>query len=68
MVSILSGGNLVLNADRGPMGASGILTVAESGDYTDSVLSAGESVEITFVVGLQQLSPFEFLVDVVCFP
>ena len=50
------------------MGAGGILTIAESGDYADGALSAGESVEVNFVIGLQQFSRFNFLVDVVCFP
>jgi hypothetical protein len=38
--------------------------VAEQGQFADGVLSAGEEVDVPFVICLQQRGPFTFFVDV----
>jgi CSLREA domain-containing protein len=59
-VVILTGDNMLLNADGGAGGAGSTLTP----DVGDEVLSPGESVEVDFVIGLQTTAPFRFFVNV----
>ena len=61
VVTELSEGNLLLNADGGPSGAGAQLT-ADVGP--DKILSPGESFTTEFVVGLQNRRRFRFFVDV----
>jgi hypothetical protein len=63
-VDTLTNGNLLQNADGGPGGVGATLTVAEQGQFADGVLSAGEVVDVPFVICLQQRGPFTFFVDV----
>jgi hypothetical protein len=60
----LTNGNLVQTADGGAAGVASTQTLPEVEGFSDGVLSAGESVQVPFVVCLQTLSPFRFLVDV----
>jgi hypothetical protein len=59
-VTVLSNGNLLLNADVSP-GAVGARRTPNVG--SDKVLSHGESFVVHFVIGLQQRSTFRFFVD-----
>jgi hypothetical protein len=63
-VDTLTNGNLLQNADGGPGGVGATLTMVEQGQLADGVLSAGEEVEVPFVICLQQRGPFTFFVDV----
>jgi concanavalin A-like lectin/glucanase superfamily protein len=63
-VQTLTNGNLLQNADGGPGGVGAILTVPQADAFADGILSPEESVDVPFVVCLQQLSPFRFFVDV----
>ncbi|MEX0761513.1 MAG: hypothetical protein WD208_11410 [Dehalococcoidia bacterium] len=65
-IETLTNDNLVLNADGGPSAEGGQVTVPEVGDYTDGVLSPGETVEVDYLVGLAEVSPFDFFVDATC--
>jgi len=58
-VTILSGGNLLLNADEGPRGVGATLTPEVGG----RVLFPGETVIVDFVIGLQARAPFTFVVE-----
>jgi parallel beta helix pectate lyase-like protein len=58
-VTALSGGNLLLNADDGPGGVGATLTPAVG----DGVLAPGETVAADFVLGLQERTPFTFVVE-----
>jgi hypothetical protein len=58
-VTALSGGNLLLNADAGPGGVGATLTPAVG----DGVLAPGETVAADFVLGLQERTPFTFVVE-----
>jgi hypothetical protein len=60
VVTALSGGNLLLNADGAPGGRGARLT-PEVG--VDGILAPGEAFTANFVVGLQQRSGFTFFVD-----
>ncbi len=60
VVSELTGGNLLLNAD----GAGTTLTP----DVVDEVLLPGESMTVGFVIGLQGLEKFTFIVDLLGAP
>ena len=60
VVTELSGGNLLLNADGGPGGVGAKLT-PEVG--ADGIIEPGESFTTDFVIGLQHRSAFTFFVD-----
>jgi hypothetical protein len=60
VVSELSGGNLLKNADGGPGGVGATL----SPDVGNGVLEAGESTAVTFVIKLATRNRFRFLVTV----
>jgi YVTN family beta-propeller protein len=64
VVQTLTNGNLLQNADSGPSGPGGLLTVRETGMFADGVLSPEESVEVPLVVCLRDRTPFSFFVDV----
>jgi hypothetical protein len=63
-VAVLTEGNLVQNADEGPSGVGGTLTVPAKNDYSDGLLTAGEFVDVPFVTCLKEMQPFQFFVDV----
>jgi hypothetical protein len=63
LVTTLSDGNFLQNADGGPSGVGAILTVPQADDYSDGILSPGEFVDVTFVICLTQKEPFTFFVD-----
>ncbi len=65
-ITVLTNGNLLLNADGGPAGVGDVLTVSLLDDYADGVLGPGESVGVFYDIGLAVLAPFNFVVDVVC--
>jgi hypothetical protein len=58
-VTVLLGGNLLLNADQGVQGVGATLTP----EVGDRVLSPGETVTVGFVIGLQTQAPFTFFVE-----
>lgn len=60
VVSELSGGNVLKNADEGPGGVGATL----SPDTGNGILEPGEIIEATFVIGLAAKKPFRFLVHV----
>lgn len=62
-VNTLTNGNTLGNADK-PGGAGAILTVEESGGYSDGVLGPDETVNMDFVICLDRISHFAFFVDV----
>jgi hypothetical protein len=64
-VAKLSGTNRLLNADGAPGGVGATLTPDVG---ADGVLSPGESVTVTFVIGLQTRRRFSFFVDVLGVP
>ena len=64
VVVTLTNGNLLQNADGGPRGVGAILTVPPAGDFLDGILSPDESVDVPFVICLQQREPFMFFVNV----
>ena len=75
-VAQVTGGNLLLNADGGPGGFGSILTVPLplTGDYSDGVLSPGQSFAdikipgdkftVAFKMGLASRNKFAFFVNV----
>ena len=65
LVTQLSGGNLLLNADGGPGGVGALLTPDVG---ADTILSPGESVATAFVIGLQVPTGFTFFVDLLGVP
>ena len=62
-VMILSGGNVLLNADGGPGGVGAILSVPATRLSTDGILQPGESFDVVFEVGLATPGSFDFFVD-----
>lgn len=46
----IADGNVIQNADPGPDGLGAILTVPHTGQYSDEILGAGESVELPIVI------------------
>jgi hypothetical protein len=60
VVTTLSNGNLLLDADA-PPGAVGARLTADAG--SDGILSPGESLTASFIIGLQQRGSFTFFVD-----
>jgi len=63
-VAVLSGDNLLQNADGGPGGVGSRLTVPNTGGFSDGKLDPGESVDVPFIICLKQFDPFDFFVDV----
>lgn len=59
----LSGGNLLLNADGEPGGTGATLTVLPSALGEDGTLTTGETFQVTFKIGMQSHSSFDFFVD-----
>lgn len=59
----LTNGNILQNADSSPSKAKRI-TVARDNGYDDGKLDFGESVDIQFIICLQEIKPFKFYVDV----
>ena len=64
-VSTLTNGNLLQNADSGPMGVGAQLTVPQQEGFTDGVLSTDEFVDVPFIICLTQRQPFTLVVDVI---
>ena len=67
-VKTLTNGNLLQNADGGPGGVGAIVTVQETGEFSDGALAPGEFVDVPFTLCLKQLAPFSFFVDVLGSP
>ncbi len=65
VVTTLTNGNLLQNADGGLGGIGAGLTVPRQDDFTDGVLSPEELVDVFFRICLTQRRPFQFMVDVV---
>ena len=66
-VAQLSNGNLLQNADGGPSGVGGLLTIPRNIDteYVDGSLTYPENIRsIPFTICLMNRLPFNFLVDV----
>ncbi len=63
-VGKLTGGNLLKVAAEEVGGEGATLTIPETGDYSDGVLSPAESIVVPFVICLKELRPFELFVDV----
>jgi hypothetical protein len=63
LVTRLSGGNLLLNADGGPGGEGATLSVPDYALGEDGVLEPGESFTVDFQIGLQRRRRFSFIVD-----
>ena len=59
-VTDLTGDNVLVNADAGPGGTGATL----SPDVGDGILSPGESLTVTFIIGLGTHDPFSFRVNV----
>ena len=59
VVRELSGGNILLNADGNAGNAGATLTP----DVVDGVFVPGESMTVNFVIGLQDIEKFTFVVD-----
>jgi hypothetical protein len=64
IVKELSGDNLLLNGEEGPLGVGATITP----NVGDQVLSPGETVSVDFVIGLQTPTPFTFFVDLFAEP
>jgi hypothetical protein len=64
VVTTLSSGNLLQNADGGPGGVGATLTVLQTNALADGILSPGEAVEVPFEICLTAIAPFTLLVDV----
>jgi hypothetical protein len=64
IVTKLTGGNLLLNADKGTGGVGSSLTAPFTGEYSDRLLSPGERFTVDFIIGLASVEPFEFFMDV----
>lgn len=60
LVTELTGGNVLKNADGGPAAAGATMTL----DVGDDFLSPGESTTVRFVIGLATTQPFQFFVHV----
>ncbi|MFO0698123.1 MAG: choice-of-anchor C family protein [Nitrospira sp.] len=66
-VAQLSNGNLLQNADGGPSGAGGLLTIPRDlgPSYNDGILTQGEKIQhIPFTICLTSKASFSFFVDV----
>jgi len=62
-VTTLTNGNLLENADGGPGGVGARLTIPRTGAYSDGILAPGESVDVVFLICLQNRNRFSFFVD-----
>jgi hypothetical protein len=67
-VIILSGGNLVFNADGGPGGAGAIVSVPAVALGPNKTLDPGESFTAEFKIGLKKRLPFLFFADAYAVP
>lgn len=65
-VATLTGGNTVLGFPESPATAGDTVTIPTTGGYSDGVLSAGESADIPWIIGLAARAQFDFYVDVAC--
>ena len=63
VVTELTGGNLLLNADKGTGGVGSGFTVPFTGEYSDRLLSPGERFTVDFIIGLASEEPFEFFMN-----
>jgi hypothetical protein len=64
VVTTLTNGNLLQNADGGPGGVGARLTVPQQEGFTDGVLSPEEFVDVPFIICVTAQAPFTFTVDV----
>jgi uncharacterized delta-60 repeat protein len=64
VVTTLTNGNLLQNADGGPGGVGARLTVPQQDGFSDGVLSPKEFVDVAFVICLQERRPFQLFVEV----
>ena len=61
----LTGGNALVNRNTStPASVGSELSFQLTGDYADGILSPGECVEVTYVIGLAAKAPFQFFVSV----
>lgn len=67
-VNHLTNGNLLHNADGGHGGEGSIMTIPLTDAYADGVLSAGEHINVHFIICLKENKSFRFLVDVLGVP
>ena len=63
-VLTLTNSNLVQTADGGAAGVSSFQTLPWVEAFDDGVLAATETVDVPFVICLQSMQPFQFIVDV----
>jgi hypothetical protein len=64
VVTTLSNGNLLQNADEGPGGVGAHMTVPRANGFIDGILSPQEFVDVTFSICLRERSRFNFFVNV----
>ncbi len=64
LVTTLTNGNLLQNAEGGPTGAGAKLLAPRMQGFADGLMSPGEVVEVPFVICLRQRAPFQLFVDV----
>lgn len=62
-VEVLTGNNLLLNADGGPGGVGSTLTIPNADLGSDGKLTPGESFQVSFEIGLAERKQFDFFVD-----
>jgi hypothetical protein len=62
-VKILTGGNVVLNADGGPAGVGAVISVPAGALGDNGTLEPNETFTIAFKIGLKKHWPFLFFVD-----
>ena len=65
-ILVLTNGNLLDNADGAPSGVGGTMTVPTTDDYSDGILSPGETTDVFYDILLAVIAPFDFFVDVEC--
>ena len=63
LVRILTGDNLVLNADNGPGGVDSIISVSPQDLGLDGALVPGESFTQVYEIGLTVRTTFDFFID-----
>ncbi|MBV7329306.1 ExeM/NucH family extracellular endonuclease [Chloroflexi bacterium TSY] len=63
VITKLTRGNLLLNADGGPAGEGATLSIPNSALGDDQLLTSGESVNVDFVIGLAKSRNFRIRVD-----
>jgi hypothetical protein len=64
VVTTLTNGNLLQNADGGPEGIGARLSVPQEDGFSDGVLSPDEFVDVLLIICLTQRQPFTFVVAV----